>query len=261
MARVSAPASAPILPRTVWRLPAVLTGWLLGTALQLQQAALWPLPAYAGTLALALAGAWVAWRQPHWRALAWLLAAAAAFGLCGLRAGVFLAGALAPTLQGQDLRVTGVVAVMPQERETGLRLRLQVESAQLQGAPVRVPPLIDLTWYARGQHEGELTPPPAVRAGERWRLTVRLKAPHGARNPHGFDYELWLWSRACRPPATCAPARGWTPSTARHSGWAPPGATLSSSCASACAMPSPARWPTLPTAAPRMQPASALPAW
>ncbi|MGE4328830.1 DNA internalization-related competence protein ComEC/Rec2 [Diaphorobacter sp.] len=195
MARVSAPASAPILPRTVWRLPAVLTGWLLGTALQLQQAALWPLPAYAGTLALALAGAWVAWRQPHWRALAWLLAAAAAFGLCGLRAGVFLAGALAPTLQGQDLRVTGVVAAMPQERETGLRLRLQVESALLQGAPVRVPPLIDLTWYARGQHEGELTPPPAVRAGERWRLTVRLKAPHGARNPHGFDYELWLWEQ------------------------------------------------------------------
>jgi competence protein ComEC len=24
-------------------------------------------------------------------------------------------------------------------------------------------------------------------------MTVRLKAPHGARNPHGFDQELWLW--------------------------------------------------------------------
>jgi competence protein ComEC len=26
-------------------------------------------------------------------------------------------------------------------------------------------------------------------------MTVRLKAPHGGRNPHGFDYELWLWEQ------------------------------------------------------------------
>ena len=26
-------------------------------------------------------------------------------------------------------------------------------------------------------------------------MTVRLKAPHGLRNPHGFDYELWLWEQ------------------------------------------------------------------
>jgi competence protein ComEC len=32
-------------------------------------------------------------------------------------------------------------------------------------------------------------------AGERWRLTVRLKAPHGNRNPHGFDSELWMWEQ------------------------------------------------------------------
>ncbi|GAO26978.1 DNA internalization-related competence protein ComEC/Rec2 [Alicycliphilus sp. B1] len=24
---------------------------------------------------------------------------------------------------------------------------------------------------------------------------MRLKAPHGGRNPHGFDYELWLWEQ------------------------------------------------------------------
>jgi competence protein ComEC len=32
-------------------------------------------------------------------------------------------------------------------------------------------------------------------AGERWQLTVRLKAPHGGSNPFGFDYELWLWEQ------------------------------------------------------------------
>ncbi|MBC7602864.1 MAG: DNA internalization-related competence protein ComEC/Rec2, partial [Ramlibacter sp.] len=31
--------------------------------------------------------------------------------------------------------------------------------------------------------------------GERWSMTVRLKAPHGNLNPNGFDYELWLWEQ------------------------------------------------------------------
>src|SRR5262249_45320311 len=31
--------------------------------------------------------------------------------------------------------------------------------------------------------------------GDRWRMQVRLKAPHGNRNPFGFDYELSLWER------------------------------------------------------------------
>jgi competence protein ComEC len=31
--------------------------------------------------------------------------------------------------------------------------------------------------------------------GERWQLTLRLKAPHGGSNPFGFDYELWLWEQ------------------------------------------------------------------
>jgi competence protein ComEC len=37
--------------------------------------------------------------------------------------------------------------------------------------------------------------PADLRAGERWQMTVRLKAPHGNLNPHGFDYELWLWEQ------------------------------------------------------------------
>lgn len=34
-----------------------------------------------------------------------------------------------------------------------------------------------------------------VRAGERWQWTVRLRPPHGVRNPHGFDAELWWWTQ------------------------------------------------------------------
>ena len=176
----------------------VLAGALLGTALQLQQGALWPAPVYVGTLALALAGAWLAWRLPRLRAGLWLPAALLAWSLCGLRALAFLAGALAPQLEGQDIRVTGVIAAMPQPREGALRLRLAVESAQRAGVPVQLPPLIDLSWYAAAPGDGlqdDGRAPPPLHAGERWRLTVRLKAPHGARNPHGFDYELWLWEQ------------------------------------------------------------------
>jgi competence protein ComEC len=43
--------------------------------------------------------------------------------------------------------------------------------------------------------------PAELRAGERWRMTLRLRAPHGSRNPHGFDYELWLWERGVQASA------------------------------------------------------------
>ena len=49
--------------------------------------------------------------------------------------------------------------------------------------PEGVPPLVRLTWYR---------PPRPIEAGERLGLVARLRAPHGARNPGGFDYEQWL---------------------------------------------------------------------
>ncbi|WP_413773898.1 DUF4131 domain-containing protein, partial [Coxiella burnetii] len=29
--------------------------------------------------------------------------------------------------------------------------------------------------------------------GDKWRLTVKLKPPHGLSNPGGFDYQRWLF--------------------------------------------------------------------
>jgi Ribonuclease G/E len=37
-----------------------------------------------------------------------------------------------------------------------------------------------------------------VRAGERWRFSVRLRRPHGQANPVGLDYEAWLLERNIR---------------------------------------------------------------
>lgn len=185
--------------------PLVLSGAVVGAALQLQQPVLWPGWAYAVLGLLAGLLAWGAWRARRGGALlrgvAMACAAAlAVLALTGLRAGHFAAGALNPALEGRDILVTGVVAAMPQPMDAGLRLRLAVESASLAGAPVQLPALIDLGWYRgllqeapdRAQLQRQPLP---LRAGERWQMTVRLKAPHGARNPHGFDYELWLWEQ------------------------------------------------------------------
>ena len=45
---------------------------------------------------------------------------------------------------------------------------------------------------AQIRKDGTSEPPPPLSAGERWRLVVRLKRPHGTVNPHGFDIEAWL---------------------------------------------------------------------
>ena len=65
-----------------------------------------------------------------------LAAAALGFGACGLRATAFVHDALAPALEGRDIAVVGVVAAIPQRNDVGLRFRLAVEAAQLDGADV-----------------------------------------------------------------------------------------------------------------------------
>ncbi|MEO6291210.1 MAG: DNA internalization-related competence protein ComEC/Rec2 [Burkholderiaceae bacterium] len=91
-----------------------------------------------------------------------------------------------------------------------------VDAAKVATLPVALPPLIDLSWYGGvfsgsnsaqkstqkstdsviGDPAFELQRQPAhLLPGERWQMTVRLKAPHGNNNPDGFDYELYLWEQ------------------------------------------------------------------
>lgn len=180
-----------------------LLAFVLGTGLQLQQSDLYPLWAYSGLLLLALAGPIVLSRAGRLGGRLFCLVLCCAlfgFGLTGWRASLYSAEALSPQLEGRDLLVTGLVASMPQSHESGLRFRLVLETASAQGSAVRLPEKIDLSWYSGpvvGAQTGvELQAQPrALQAGERWQMMVRLKAPHGASNPHGFDYELWLWEQ------------------------------------------------------------------
>ncbi|MDP3085977.1 MAG: ComEC/Rec2 family competence protein [Rubrivivax sp.] len=189
-----------------WGSLAALAG-LGGAAAQLQQAALWPLPAYAGLIAVALLLVGVAvWRpRAAWAGVIGL--ALLAFGLTGWRADLRLAQALPPALEGQDLRVEGVIARMPQSSPIGRRFVFDVDQAWLQGQPVTLPPRISLGWYSGFDDDALSAAALAdLRAGQRWRLTVRLRQPHGALNPHGFDFELWLFEQGIRASGSVRPA-------------------------------------------------------
>jgi competence protein ComEC len=197
-------AAARRMPRVAAQMmfPALL-GWVAGTALQLFQPRLWAMGAYAGEAVAGVLLLVVAWFlaarfKPLGTALLILLGMAGmAFAVTGVRAVAFQADALAPALEGRDVRVVGVVAAMPQRNDAALRFRLDLESAMLDGQEVALPPGIYLSWYSAslyGGDSGQMRAPP-LQAGERWQLTVRLKAPHGGANPFGFDYELWMWEQ------------------------------------------------------------------
>ena len=212
----------------------VLLAFVVGTAVQLQQVALYPAGVYWSIMLLShvlyglFAIKYISNKKsanfavaapgripPRWVMLVLAVCAtlAVGFAVAGLRASLFLADALISELEGRDISVTGVVAAMPQRNEAGLRFRLDVESARVAGdrtsgtgasgqvlQPVQLPPRIHLGWYTgvfggMGATADLQRQPEDVRAGERWQMTVRLKAPHGGSNPHGFDYELWLWEQ------------------------------------------------------------------
>lgn len=183
--------------------------WIAGCGLQLRQPALWAATAYAGLGMAALVAGAAAWRarRSTGRRLARavvvlsLLAAiaAVAFAATGGRALLRQAEALPPALEDADLVLVGRIASLPRIGLVGARFELEVESATRAGAPVRVPPRVWLGWW-RGVDDDALLAGPAaeLRAGQRWRLPVRLRQPHGALNPHGFDLELWLWEQGLR---------------------------------------------------------------
>ncbi len=206
--------------RGEWLVP-VLAGLVAGTALQLRQPELWEASIYACFALLVSASAGfvaIKSRAPWLRVgMALLAGALLGFGATGWRATVFEAGALRPALEGIDLIVEGTVAAMPQRSDAGLRFVFDVDSAATPaGEPVALPPRLSVGWYGAFPFGASgRTPekePPEVRAGERWRLALRLKAPHGGVNPFGFDYELWLWERGIQATGAVRDGRGAPPS-------------------------------------------------
>ena len=86
--------------------------------------------------------------------------------------------------EGRDVEISGVVAELPQDFRFGRRFVLDV--AQVFTPEARLPHHLSVVWYGTGTGAWQ-----ALRAGQVWRMTLRLHRPHGNRNPGGFDAEAW----------------------------------------------------------------------
>ena len=198
-------------PARWWWMRLFALAFTLGT-LALQQQA--ELPAVRWALAgaaLLLGAALIPRERRAARGLLVLAAGAlAGFGIAAWRAEARLADGLPRALEGQDVAVTGVVAGLPQVMGNGVRFLFEVE----EGASV--PGLISLAWY---EPSGSVQQVPAIVAGQRWRLTVRLKRPRGLSNPHAFDFEAWALQRGIRATGYVRAKPGYELLAPRVDGW------------------------------------------
>lgn len=130
-----------------------------------------------------------------------------------------LADALPAAWEGQDIELVGVVAELPKPQERGERFLLDVEQVLTAGA--HVPAHVSLAFYTAGyRDESSVEPAGKFHPGERWRLTVRLKRPHGSYNPNGFDFEVWALEHNIR--ATGYLRKSDTTQRLRSMVWRPP---------------------------------------
>lgn len=198
-------------------LPCIALGWVLGTVCQLQQASIWRiqdiwLGAISG-LALFVCGlvlfkvrifktSGVSDRQQLFARLsvcclfvgAWVMAMSVINGRCLNQDH----RQFVRDIEGQDLSLTGTVASLPVQNAMGVRFKFDVDSALLEVSqkPVQIPAWVDLSWYDRDSGSfGDAKSWVDLKPGDTWQFMVRFKAPHGLRNPGGFDEELWLWEQ------------------------------------------------------------------
>jgi len=192
-----------------------LPAFAAGVVLLQWQPALPPVPPWMGVAAAAalcsLGVVAIVGRSRTACGIAMVLAALAAgtlgFGYAAWRAEIRLADALPSAWEGEDIALVGVIDGLPQRSDRGTRFAFAVERVATAGASV--PGRLSLAWYAQWQKGGPADPVPEIVAGERWRLVVRLKRPHGNVNPHGFDVEAWLLENGLR-------ATGYVRSGARN---------------------------------------------
>ena len=106
---------------------------------------------------------------------------------------------LAPPLDGRTLWLEGRVVGLPEVAD-GV-VRFQFEEAHSRRA--ELPKRMRLAWYGG----------PPVQGGERWRVAVNLKRPHGLVNPQSFDYEAWLLAQRIGATGTIKSGERLSPAT------------------------------------------------
>ena len=182
----------------------IITGFILGIAALQQQAALpgKTVSLILSSLAVAfLAVSFVLARKQRFRSA--IIPVRIMAGCC---AGIVWASTLAhitlsenlpSSLENRPITVVGTIDDLPQITENGIRFAFHAEQAFCENKPVAIPENLLLHWRntseaSGGENTRRLFP------GQKWRLDVRLKRPHGHANPGGFDYEYQLFARKIR---------------------------------------------------------------
>ena len=96
-------------------------------------------------------------------------------------------------LAREPLMIEGRIAAIPAVTTQSTRFLFQVETATHREQPIEFTGLVRLAWYQ---------PAPALYAGERWRLAVRLKPRHSSANPSGIDGERVLFAQGIKATGT-----------------------------------------------------------
>lgn len=184
--------------------------WVIGVATVVHTAVLWPLAVYQwGTwLALGVMGVGMAAVGVRQAVSVWLALLMLGMGSTGWRAHEHRAQVLPAAWEGVTLVLQGTIDDLPHATPQGWRLTLAVTQLALPPVPppqpkprstaTPPPPHTPLPVLQRVALFWPTTPDthaPMPRAGEVWRLSVRLRQPHGLHNPGGRDPELWWWTQ------------------------------------------------------------------
>lgn len=84
-------------------------------------------------------------------------------------------------LEGESLRVQGVVIGLPQRTRIAQQFRFEILNSSTEFSPRTVV----LNYYGEQR----------VEAGDYWQFELRLNRPHGFANRGGFDYQAWLFQQ------------------------------------------------------------------
>lgn len=177
---------------------------------------LFGIPAALALLGGVVACLWLPWLAPWWLSLVLLLVGVVGWAnwpafplrICILDAsrrrvlGAFLCGfawtglhgahslalQLPSLLEKQETIVTGRIVDLPEHEPRRTRFMFEVDAdgakqPELQGR------MLKLAWYDDEHREDAPHPRFGLKAGQRWSLPVRLRAPRGLRNPGGADAE------------------------------------------------------------------------
>lgn len=93
---------------------------------------------------------------------------------------------LAKTLEGKEILIQGQVIELPIKKLRSTGFIFKVDRVLMPLNNQLFPDKLRLSWYAKAKE---------IKSGEKWQFLVKLKRPHGLANPHGFDYERWLFQQ------------------------------------------------------------------